>query len=221
MTDPTSEPQPDASADADAGGDAVPPNHHASHPGFSGWSGFVAAVSFLFKRHDAAQLAIDLADVSAGDRVVDIGCGPGYAADLARRAGATAVGVDPAPVMLRVARLRWHGRPKVVWKVGTAESIPVVDAWATVAWSLATVHHWQSIESGLAEVRRILEPGGRFVAIERQIDDPHAEGTAGHGWTVEQAESFAAACRTAGFERAEVGRHQAPGPVLSVTARRS
>jgi hypothetical protein len=37
------------------------PNHHASHPGFSGISGFVAAVSFLFGRDRAARLAVDLA----------------------------------------------------------------------------------------------------------------------------------------------------------------
>lgn len=203
-------------SESDAG--HVPPNHHAHHPGFSGWGGFVAAIRFLFKRHETARLAIDLACVEGGDRVVDIGCGPGYAADLARRRGCRVIGIDPAPIMLRVARLRWWGRPRPEWSTGTAESLPVDDAWATVAWSIATVHHWHDLEVGLSETRRVLRPGGRFVALERRVENPLADGVDGHGWCDQQAEDFAAACRDAGFERVEVGVHDAPGPVLSVTA---
>jgi 2-polyprenyl-3-methyl-5-hydroxy-6-metoxy-1,4-benzoquinol methylase len=82
------------------------PNHHASHPGFRGVTGVLAAVGFLVGRDDAARLAIELADLRPGDRLVDVGCGPGVAARRAGDAGAEVIGVDPAPVMLRVARLR-------------------------------------------------------------------------------------------------------------------
>lgn len=198
---------------------AVPPNHHADHPGFSGIRGAVSAVLFLFKRQEAAQLAADLAGVSAGDRVVDIGCGPGFAANRARSLGADVVGVDPAPVMLRVARLRWRGHGRVSWREGTAEAIPVERGWATVVWSLATVHHWRDLDTGLDEVERVLGDGGRFVVLEREITDPLADGVAGHGWTTEQAEAFAAACRRHGWADVAVGSHRAPGPVLSVVAR--
>ncbi len=197
---------------------AIPPNHHAHHPGFSGLSGLKAAVFFLFKRHEAAQLAIDLGELGAGDHLVDIGCGPGYAAALAAEAGADAIGVDPASVMLQVAKVRWLRRG-IDWRIGTAEVVPVDAGWATVVWSLATVHHWHDIDRGLEEVGRLLAPGGRFVAIERQVDDPLAEGVAGHGWTPEQAEAFADACREHGLVDAVVSRHEAPGPVLAVVAR--
>src|SRR5689334_25380292 len=83
------------------------PNHHASHPGFSGLSGVLAGVKFLFGRDNAARLAIELAELGAGDRLVDVGCGPGVAVQRAKANGAEAVGVDPSKEMLCVARARW------------------------------------------------------------------------------------------------------------------
>jgi SAM-dependent methyltransferase len=197
--------------------DAVP-NHHCTHSGFSGPSGLVAAVSFLFGRDRAAQLAIELSELHAGERLVDIGCGPGIAANYARARGAEVIGVDPAPVMLRVARLRWGTRPDMSWRIGAAESLPVGDNWAQVVWSLATVHHWRDINAGLTEARRVLAPAGRLVAVERRIHDTNATGTASHGWTEEQSESFADHCRRHGFVDVAVTTHAGPSTLLSVVA---
>lgn len=197
----------------------APPNHHADHPGFSGLRGLVAAVMFLFGRDDAARLAIELAALTHGDRLVDVGCGPGVAVRRARALGAEAIGTDPAPVMLRVARLRWRRDPGLDWRIGTAERLPVDDGWADVVWSLSTVHHWADLDLGLDEARRVLAPGGRLVALERRIRDPHAAGVAGHGWTVEQAESFAGCCRRHGFGDVAVATHPGdPTATVSVVA---
>src|SRR5262249_36738155 len=143
-----------------------------------------------------------------GDRLVDIGCGPGVAARRAARRGASAIGVDPAPLMLRLARLTTLGRG-IEWKAGSAEALPLRDAEATVAWSLATVHHWNDIDAGLSEVRRVLQPGGRFLVTERRTA-PDATGHASHGWTGDQAEMFAERCGAAGLEAVDVSTHQ-PG----------
>ncbi len=199
----------------------LPPNHHAHFPGFAGVGGLVAALTFTVGRGDDADLAIDIAGVGPGDDVVDIGCGPGVAARRAAARGAASVaGIDPAAVMLRVARLRAR-RPSVRYLVGTAEELPLPDGSATVAWSLATVHHWDDIDRGLAEVRRVLRPGGRFLVIERQVQ-PGASGLSSHGWTPAQADLFAEQCRSAGFSGPEVEQHRLRGgrrPVLSVLAR--
>ena len=194
------------------------PNHHADHPGFSGGSGLFAAVSFLFGRDNAAKLAIELSDLRAGERLVDVGCGPGVAAHRSRALGAEVIGVDPASVMLRVARLRWRSGAGLDWRIGTAESVPVDDNWAQVLWSLATVHHWADVDRALAEARRVLAPGGRLLVIERRIADTNASGVASHGWTVEQPESFAAACRQHGFTTVNVGTHPGLTTLLSVLA---
>jgi ubiquinone/menaquinone biosynthesis C-methylase UbiE len=178
-------------------------NHHADHPGFAGVTGLLGSLLFLAIGRTNAQLAVDIASVSATDHVLDIGCGPGVAVRAAAGRGARATGIDPAPVMLRVARAVTRGRDGIDWVEGTAESLPVPTGSATVVWSLATVHHWKDVTKGLAEAHRVLTPGGRVLAIERQVA-PDATGIASHGWTEQQAESFAAQCRTAGFDDVRV-----------------
>ena len=135
-----------------------------------------------------------------------MGCGPGTAVRHAARLGATVTGVDPAPVMLRLARLLARRSERITLRRGTAEALPLPDGSATVLWSIATVHHWSDLDCALGEIGRVLEPGGRFVAIERR-SRPGATGHASHGWTDEQAEEFAGLCRTAGFDEVRVERH--------------
>ncbi len=187
------------------------PNHHGDHRGFSGLSGLGAAISMLFGRGGMARLAAQAASVTGSDVVVDIGCGPGVAARAAARRGATVTGVDPAGVMLEVARVVTWRRPRPAWVQGTAEALPIPDGSATVAWSLVAVHHWVELDRGLAEVRRVLAPGGRLVAIERRAE-PGATGHASHGWTESQADRFLEHCQAAGLttptpvERHHLGR---------------
>lgn len=193
------------------------PNHHGDHPGFSGVSGFIAGLTMVLGRAKVGRLAADLAGVSEGDHVVDVGCGPGAAARVAARRGAKVTGVDPAPVMLGFARRLTRDGDAVEWVEGRAESLPVPDGAATVVWSLATVHHWPDLDGGLAEVQRVLAPGGRFVVIERGAK-PGATGLASHGWTKAQAERFADRCRGAGFTEVEVETHK-PGAVVQRVVR--
>lgn len=199
-------------------------NHHGDHPGFAGVTGSLFAAIFLLTGRTHARLAADIAQVSAADRLVDIGCGPGNAVRTAARRGAQATGVDPSHSMLQIARLstrfgRGH-RSQVRWAQGSAESLPVPTASATIVWALATVHHWRDVPAGLAEIHRVLAPGGRLLAIERQ-SEPGASGFASHGWTAEQAESFAALCRSAGLVDVTVdARASGRRPVWTVTASR-
>jgi ubiquinone/menaquinone biosynthesis C-methylase UbiE len=115
-------------------------------------------------------------------------------------------GVDPAPVMLRLARSLTR-RQSVTWTEGTAEALPLPDGDATVLWSLASVHHWPDVDAGLAEAHRVLASGGRLLAIERH-SRPGATGIASHGWTDAQADAFVARCRAAGFTNPRVERHR-------------
>jgi ubiquinone/menaquinone biosynthesis C-methylase UbiE len=85
-------------------------------------------------RGNRARAVAGLAKVATGDRMLDIGCGPGAATRLAARRGAAMIGVDPSAVMLRFARLissarRAHG---LDWRVGRPESLPRPDASITV-----------------------------------------------------------------------------------------
>jgi ubiquinone/menaquinone biosynthesis C-methylase UbiE len=183
------------------------PNHHAHHPGFAGPAGLLAAASMVLGGRGNARLAERLSELAASDAVADIGCGPGTAARGAARLGASVVGVDPAPVMLRLARLLTRRSVHAVrYEQGSAEALPLPDSSVSVAWSIASVHHWADVDAGLREARRVLKPGGRLVAIER-LTRPGATGLASHGWTAGQASAFADRCLAHGFTDARVNRH--------------
>ena len=196
------------------------PNHHAHHPGFSGVTGFLLALGMACGRAADPKVAMELAGVGADDDVVDVGCGPGAAVRRAAREARSVVGVDPAPVMLRVARALGPRSGTVRYREGAAEALPLEDGSASVLWSLASVHHWQDVDAGLDEAHRVLRPGGRLVAIERLVE-AGATGLASHGWAPEQAHAFAALCTSHGFEAATVARHtNGRRRVLSVSATR-
>ncbi|MCB0990131.1 MAG: class I SAM-dependent methyltransferase [Acidimicrobiales bacterium] len=196
--------------------EAPVPNHHAHHPGFSGWEGLKAAVRFLKVGTDAG-VACDLVGIGPGDHLVDIGSGPGVAVREAVRRGATAVAVDPAEVMIEVGKRR-NDHPSIQWRTGAAEALPVEDSSATVVWSMATVHHWQDVDAGLTEVGRVLQPGGRFLAIERYLRGDGTDIT-DHGWLESQAEVFMTACAAHGLGDVRLTTSQASrGKLLCVLA---
>jgi ubiquinone/menaquinone biosynthesis C-methylase UbiE len=195
-----------------------PPNHHADYPGFAGPAGFIAAASMALGGKDNARLAARLSEVAARDTVADIGCGPGTAARHAARLGASVTGVDPAPVMLRLARLLTRRSNPVRYVQGSAESLPLPGSSVSAAWSIACVHHWADLDAGLDEARRVLKPGGRLVAIER-LTRPGATGLASHGWTAEQASAFADRCLAHGFTGGTTSQHRGGRrTMVSVTA---
>jgi ubiquinone/menaquinone biosynthesis C-methylase UbiE len=187
------------------------PNHHATFPAFAGPAGLLAGLSFLVGRDGDAALAVRLTGLSAGDALVDVGCGPGVHVRSAVKLGASAVGVDPAKVMLRIARSLRGG---VRYVRGGASSLPLDDASATVLWSIATVHHWPSIDDGVAEAFRVLGAGGRFLVMERSVS------AGAHGWVRAQADAFAERVRAAGFDEVRVEEHDAGrrGLVFAVLA---
>jgi ubiquinone/menaquinone biosynthesis C-methylase UbiE len=163
-------------------------------------------ISMLFGRGGMARTIADLAGLSAGDVVVDVGCGPGAAARRARRDGATrVVGVDPSPDMLRFARRLTSLRRMdgVDFLEGSAESLPLDPASATVVWAVQSVHHWVDRGRGVKESLRVLAPRGRLLLMERAVV-PGARGLAAHGLSDYQADELAGLIGHTGF--ADVGR---------------
>jgi ubiquinone/menaquinone biosynthesis C-methylase UbiE len=178
----------------------------------------LAAATMLVGRGGDARLAQRLSDLGSGDTLVDVGCGPGAAVRHAAKLGVSTVGVDPASVMLRLARILTGSALPVRYLRGRAEALPLPDESATVLWSIASVHHWADLDAGLREARRVLRPAGRLVAIERRTQ-PGARGHASHGWTDAQADAFARECLDHGFIGARVDRHRyGRRRTLSVTA---
>ena len=121
-------------------------------------------------------MVVERAGIHAGDRVVDIGCGPGEAAEIAAGSApdVQVVAVDPAwpcCVAAKVRSLR-SGRSVRVRR-GTAERLPLPDGWATLVFSINAFHHWEDPRRGLAEVGRVLGPGGRLVLVDEDFPEDH------------------------------------------------
>jgi len=101
-----------------------------------------------------------------GERVLDIGCGPGfYVAELLDEVGpeGSVVGVDSSPPMLAMAARRTDGRANVTLLEGEATALPVEDAEFDAALSVQVFEYIDDIPAALAEVRRTLRPGGRVL----------------------------------------------------------
>jgi len=187
------------------------------HERFQGVSGLVLGATMLVGRGSLGRLVAGLAGVGPGDRVLDVGCGPGGAAREAARRGATVTGVDPAPIMLQLGRYLSVGRSgrNIEFVPGTAGALPVADQAFTVAWAISSAHHWPDVPAGLRELHRVLAPGGRLIIAERAAR-PGAHGLGAHGFTEAQAAETVAAARAAGFAGARHETHRAGRRTLAV-----
>jgi SAM-dependent methyltransferase len=110
----------------------------------------------------AAQFA-DLAEVGRGQRVLDVGCGPGaLTAELVSRAGADAVSaVEPSASFAAAVRERL---PEVDVRLSAAEQLPFPDGAFDTAMAQLVVHFMTDPVSGLREMGRVTRPGGVVAA---------------------------------------------------------
>ena len=110
--------------------------------------------------------AADLAALSAGDSALDVACGTGdLAIELSRRveADGEVIGSDFAQEMLERARAK---APALQWELGNALDLP----YASNRFDAATVgfgaRNFSDLDRGLAEMARVVKPGGRVVVLE-------------------------------------------------------
>lgn len=109
----------------------------------------------------ASEVAVAALGVASGERVLDIACGTGNAALVAARAGARVTGLDGSPRLLEVARERVPGAEFVR---GDAAELPFDDGEFDAAVSVFGVMFARPAEQAVAELARVVRPGGR-VAI--------------------------------------------------------
>jgi SAM-dependent methyltransferase len=112
------------------------------------------------------RVAVDVAAAtSTGAKVLEVGCGPGrLSIRLAREHDLDVTGLDLDPEMIRRAEANavrgsrdGHGP---VFMIGDVASMPFPDGSFDLVVSTLSLHHWADPSAGLAEIARVLRPGG-------------------------------------------------------------
>lgn len=109
--------------------------------------------------HKLAGGVVEWLAPQSGERILDLGCGDGQLTQSIAATGANVIGVDSSAQMVAAARARG-----VAADVGQAESLPYPDQVFDAVFSNAALHWIREQDDMLAQVWRVLRPGGRFVA---------------------------------------------------------
>lgn len=97
-------------------------------------------------------------------RVLDLGCGGGFMAEVLARRGAEVVGVDPCGVAIEAARAHAHAsRLTIEYRVGRGEAVPVETGSVEIVVCVDVLEHVDDLDRVLREISRVLQPGGLFL----------------------------------------------------------
>jgi SAM-dependent methyltransferase len=109
--------------------------------------------------HELAGGALEWLAMRPGERILDLGCGDGQLTARIAAIATNVIGVDASPQMAAAARARG-----IHVDEAQAESLPYADRTFDAVFSNAALHWVRGQDAMLAEVHRVLKPGGRFVA---------------------------------------------------------
>lgn len=108
----------------------------------------------------AVDMLIDAAKITSGARAIELGCGPGHICKQMADAGAKVTGVDISPEMVALARRTYAD---IEFLQGSADELSLDGDTFDVALINFSIHHFARPSMAIAEVRRVLKPGGRLV----------------------------------------------------------
>jgi ubiquinone/menaquinone biosynthesis C-methylase UbiE len=147
---------------------------------FNEWARAGKGESMERGHRPVGEQAIARLRVEPDSRVLDIGCGSGWAtrllADYAFNSRVT--GIDISDEMIRVAREASSSYPNVDFEVASAEQLPFADDEFTRAFSMESLYYYRNIPKALSEIHRVMKVGGLFAAVV----DLYWENEATHQW---------------------------------------
>lgn len=118
----------------------------------------------IFEPVQKTVLELAVAEVASPNAILDVGCGTGRLLRAAgeRFPGARLEGIDAAEGMIEQAKAAGGAN----FQVATAEHLPFPSAEFDLVFSTMTFHHWADQPQGIAEIARVLKPGGRWVLAD-------------------------------------------------------
>lgn len=96
--------------------------------------------------------------------LLDVGCGGGILAEAFAELGMPVTGIDPSVPSVKTAR--WHAQQRqlvIDYRIGSGERLPVADAHFDCVSCCDVLEHVQDVDAVLAEISRVLKPGGLFL----------------------------------------------------------
>ena len=120
---------------------------------------------------------LELMRLQPRERVLDLGCGSGWATRLlaARVPQGSVLGIDISDEMIRQAQTASGDFKNIAYKIGAADSIPAEDDSFDKVLSVESFYYYPDQTRALAELRRVVAPGGRvFILINLYKDNPYS-----------------------------------------------
>ncbi|MHC1703088.1 MAG: arsenite methyltransferase [Tenuifilaceae bacterium] len=117
-----------------------------------------------FFSENIREKAIAKANIKKGETAADIGAGTGYISEALNKKGIKVYAVDESPAMLKVLHERLG--ENIATLIGTSEKIPLLDSSVNHAFANMYLHHVPDPEKAIAEMARIVKPGGSVVITD-------------------------------------------------------
>lgn len=157
---------------------ATSPNHQILAETFDRWAEAGRAAEMEVEHGDVARQVLAGMGIRAGDQILDLGCGNGWSTRLLAKAaaGAQATGIDISPAMIAEAERLHSNTIRARYAVGAFEKLDFPDARFQRVFSLEALYYSTDLEAALAEVLRVMKPGGALDVVIEYYEEN--EGTA-------------------------------------------
>jgi ubiquinone/menaquinone biosynthesis C-methylase UbiE len=186
---------------------------------FNEWARAGKGESMERGHRPVGEQAIATMNVPKDGRVLDIGCGSGWATRLLAESASEGrvTGIDISDEMIQLAREQSKDHSNVDFEVASAEQLPFADAEFTHAFSMESLYYYRDLPKALKEINRVMKAGGLFCAVV----DMYWESPATHQWVESlkvpvqllRVEQYRSLFQNAGFTNVRDQRVIDPRPV--------
>ncbi len=147
---------------------------------FNDWARAGRGASMEKGHRPLGEQAIELMAIRPDARVLDVGCGSGWATRLIaeKASDGRVVGIDIADEMIALAKETSAEFANAEFRVASAEALPFGDGEFSAAFSMESLYYYADVLVALTEIKRALQSGGLFVTVI----DLYQENKPSHQW---------------------------------------